>query len=188
MCGIIGLISTKSTPNSYNRSLINDIHIGLIGLQHRGQDAVGICNDKTVVKKVGLVKNLFQNMDYVEQMRETLKGNMLLGHVRYLTSGTDDESAIQPLDTNIKTNCGKTLNIKMCHNGNILNINTLKMAIKQHNSNKESDHDHDHDSALDTDSDKSYSDDTDNDNDQQSDSVLLIKLFGIMLINTNLAL
>ena len=181
MCGIIGLISTKSTPNSYNRSLINDIHIGLIGLQHRGQDAVGICNDKTVVKKVGLVKNLFQNMDYVEQMRETLKGNMLLGHVRYLTSGTDDESSIQPLDTNIKTNCGKTLNIKMCNNGNILNINTLKMAIKQHNSNKESDHDHDHDSALDTDSDKSYSDDTDNDNDQQSDSVLLIKLFGIML-------
>lgn len=170
MCGIIGLVTNNLTTYKYNTNLINDINIGLIGLQHRGQDAVGICNDTSVVKKIGLVKNLFQNMEYVEEMRASLGGNMLMGHVRYLTSGSDNESAIQPLSATV-TN-GNTLHkVKMCHNGNILNINDLKEAIDIHSN----DNHNESDSALDSDSDKSSTDDI------VSDSNLLLTLFTTML-------
>jgi amidophosphoribosyltransferase len=180
MCGIIGLISNESTQNNYNRNLVNDIHIGLVGLQHRGQDAVGICNEKSIIKKVGLVKNLFQNMEYVEQMRETLKGNMLMGHVRYLTSGNDNESSIQPLDINVKDTTNVTHNIKMCHNGNILNVDTLQNAIDEHSVDSDDDGGgNNSDSAIDSDSDKSLNDDV------ISDSSLLLKLIAILIKKQN---
>lgn len=128
MCGIISVIS-----NSNDSNLINDIYIGLIGIQHRGQDAVGICDDDIIIKNKGLVNDLFQNDEYIKHIHNTLRGRMLMGHVRYLTSGLNDDLSAQPLNLDIKYDDGTINNIKMCHNGNIFNTNDIIQLIKYNN-------------------------------------------------------
>jgi glutamine phosphoribosylpyrophosphate amidotransferase len=80
MCGILGLIS----PAPVAERLV----YGLIGLQHRGQDATGIATAEPngvmhLQKKPGQVREAFRTRD----MRSLL-GNVGLGHVRYATKGT----------------------------------------------------------------------------------------------------
>ena len=56
MCGIIGIHSTIK-----NEEIFYQIFEGLMCLQHRGQDSVGISNEFVVRKHDGLVKYAFQN-------------------------------------------------------------------------------------------------------------------------------
>ena len=56
MCGIIGIHSTIQ-----NKQIFYEIFEGLMCLQHRGQDSVGISNEQCVRKYDGLVKYAFQN-------------------------------------------------------------------------------------------------------------------------------
>ena len=85
MCGIIGV-----TSKSNNASLL--VYEGLTHLQHRGQDSAGISTQNKVVKKHGLVKNVF-NEDELNQ----LASYMSIGHVRYGTNSNHDINTIQPI-------------------------------------------------------------------------------------------
>src|SRR3989344_4724882 len=82
MCGIIGVLS-KGPVNQA-------IYDGLLVLQPRGQDAAGILtsdgNRVYLRKDNGLVRDVFQ-----QRHMASLKGPMGIGHVRYLTAGSDSE-------------------------------------------------------------------------------------------------
>ena len=92
MCGIVALYNTKS-------DVANDIYDGLIQLQHRGQDAAGICtiesNRFRLRKANGLVKDVFE-----AKHMQRLQGDVGIGHVRYPTAGSSSASEAQPFYVN----------------------------------------------------------------------------------------
>ena len=104
MCGIVGIYHD-------NENVCGSIYDGLIQVQHRGQDAVGISTlDKTKMylhKDTGLVTEVFKTDNSLSQ----LNGNIGIGHVRYPTAGSDDSSEAQPFYT------ANPVNIALAHNG-----------------------------------------------------------------------
>ncbi len=113
MCGIIGLLT--------NGQVSNDLFRGLEVLQHRGQDAAGICTfDQQfyIQKSLGLVQDIF-----TKKSLQKLKGNTGIGHVRYTTRGKNDLKNAQPLVLQ------NQLNIAMVHNGNITNVEELTKEL-----------------------------------------------------------
>ncbi|MFV2060313.1 MAG: amidophosphoribosyltransferase [Gammaproteobacteria bacterium] len=111
MCGIIGIVSTKSV----NQSLYD----GLTVLQHRGQDAAGIVtydNGRFRMRKAnGLVRDVFRTKHMLR-----LSGSMGIGHVRYPTAGCSSSAEAQPFYVN------SPYGITLAHNGNLTNANELK--------------------------------------------------------------
>lgn len=112
MCGIVGIHCSENT-----NQIIYEIFEGLMALQHRGQDSVGIATTNRTVKRPGLVKYAFQHDDLTP-----LKDQMAIGHVRYATNGVADN--IQPLYKSIPTR------ITLCHNGNIINVSEIKAILQ----------------------------------------------------------
>lgn len=119
MCGVIGIYG--------NSDVRNDLWLGLIGLQHRGQDAAGIITydrGRFYLKKgKGTVQSLFTSSDL-----NRLKGNIGVGHVRYPTIGVGDPEDAQPFYTN------SPFGIAMAHNGNVINYAELRNLLvkKEH--------------------------------------------------------
>lgn len=111
MCGIIGVHSKIK-----NKDIFNEILEGLMCLQHRGQDSVGICNEINIKRFDGLAKNAFQNENI-----DIVPCHNYMGHVRYGTNGLDDN--IQPFYTVFPRR------ISLCHNGNIINTEEIKEEI-----------------------------------------------------------
>jgi len=121
MCGIFGIIGSKQA----NR----DIFMGMLQLQHRGQDAAGIImydfehppekSGITQKKGSGLVQNIFD-----EQSIMSLKGEMGIAHTRYPTAGTGEENEIQPFFLQYPEGIGLALN------GNIINFPQLKRELQ----------------------------------------------------------
>ena len=110
MCGIIGIHSTIK-----NENIFYQIFEGLMCLQHRGQDSVGISNESAICRYDGLVKYAFnENMDSPACQN-------YIGHVRYGTNGLS--SNIQPFYTVFPRR------ITLCHNGNIINSEHVKKFI-----------------------------------------------------------
>ena len=104
MCGVIGV-----TSKIQNASLL--VYEGLAHLQHRGQDSAGISTQSKVIKKHGLVKNVF-NEDEINE----LVSNVSIGHVRYGTNSNYDANTIQPIHKD---------GIYLVHNGNIINTQDI---------------------------------------------------------------
>ena len=106
MCGLVGLYQKEGEA-------LQRIFDGLIQVQHRGQDAGGICTLQSskinTHKELGLISEIFRNIDI-----NILKGNIGIGHVRYPTAGTDNVNEAQPFHT---TN---PINIALAHNGTCL--------------------------------------------------------------------
>ena len=120
MCGIVGIYHD-------NENVWGSIYDGLIQVQHRGQDAVGISTwDKTKMylhKDTGLVTEVFKTDNSLSQ----LNGNIGIGHVRYPTAGSDDSSEAQPFYT------ANPVNIALAHNGTLINSEQIKsQLIKTH--------------------------------------------------------
>ena len=120
MCGIVGIYHD-------NENVCGSIYDGLIQVQHRGQDAVGISTwDKTKMylhKDTGLVTEVFKTDNSLSQ----LNGNIGIGHVRYPTAGSDDSSEAQPFYT------ANPVNISLAHNGTLINSEQIKsQLIKTH--------------------------------------------------------
>jgi amidophosphoribosyltransferase len=116
MCGIVGIKSNSEV----NRELIDS----LIHLQHRGQDASGLitADDRFHIKRqFGLVREAFNNLD-----PKLLPGTMGLGHVRYPTSGMQDENEIQPFWS------GAPYGLSIAHNGNLTETDKLKERLAKH--------------------------------------------------------
>ncbi len=118
MCGIIGVAGTDEAAA--------EIYLGLVHLQHRGQDACGIitCDTSTGevyrVKDTGLVSDVFD-----EEKVKALKGNIGIGHTRYPTVGVGDRREVQPFFLK------KPGGIGLAFNGNIVNYPLLKKKLRE---------------------------------------------------------
>jgi amidophosphoribosyltransferase len=126
-CGLFGVVSTGSWKSDTNLSHL--IHLGLVGLQHRGQESAGIvttmggANDTFVTRKgMGLVSNAFSDEDIT-----SLKGNLGIGHVRYSTQGFSDTINVQPFV--VESLHGL---IAVAHNGELVNARHLKQKLLRH--------------------------------------------------------
>lgn len=108
MCGIVGIINSENVAE--------EIFVGLLNLQHRGQNSSGILtydNNFFVHKSTGLVDRI-----YSEDVIQRLPGTMGIGHTRYPTIGASQET--QPFYVPYP------YGIAMVHNGNIINYQVLK--------------------------------------------------------------
>ncbi len=113
MCGIIGIYG--------HGPVVGDLYNGLFAIQHRGQDAAGICtyDDRFHLKKgFGLVDDVFRQ----KHMRR-LTGSMGLAHVRYPTVGGGSGKDAQPFIVN------SPFGIALAHNGNVTNFRELKTEL-----------------------------------------------------------
>ena len=122
-CGIFGMFSNKT------EDLASMAYYGLYSLQHRGQESCGIVvNDDgvfTSYKNAGLVGDVFNK----ENLKALGPGNMVLGHVRYGTTGSDKILNAQPIVVNhIK---GR---MALAHNGNLTNSYELRSELEMEGS------------------------------------------------------
>ena len=112
MCGLIGVVGTLDSAY--------DAFVGLMNLQHRGQDGAGILvvdgttGEFSVQKGNGLVENIFSERSF-----RTLKGTAAIGHTRYATIGRRDPNMLQPF-------LDHSAGIAIGHNGNIVNCYKLR--------------------------------------------------------------
>lgn len=117
-CGVIGIYE-KDNMNTGKLT-----YVGLIALQHRGQESAGIAvnNDGiiTCYKEMGLVSEVFDN-----QILNLLKGDMSIGHVRYSTTGESFVTNAQPLVVKYKNGT-----IALAHNGNLVNAQALRREME----------------------------------------------------------
>lgn len=119
-CGLFGI-----APHEGAAELA---YLGLIALQHRGQEAAGIAtSDGTTVKRnggMGLVRDAFSERDIL-----ALKNPVAIGHVRYSTTGSCSDANIQPLF--VRRSDG---DLAICHNGNLVNATNLRHEYEQRGS------------------------------------------------------
>ncbi len=118
-CGVFGIFE----PDTAN--VAQTTYFGLYALQHRGQEACGIvvCDDGVfrLHKGVGLVGDVFTK----ESFKNLGKGNMAIGHVRYSTTGGNNNNNVQPLVVrHIKGN------LALAHNGNLTNAAELRQKFE----------------------------------------------------------
>ena len=115
-CGVMGAYDFDGGDIAF------DIYHGLYSLQHRGQESCGIVTNNYVklfnVKGKGLVNEVFDKYN-----RETLKGNIGVGHVRY---GGDETAAIPPI---MSRYCKGTMTLAM--NGQLTNYDRLRNELEQ---------------------------------------------------------
>ncbi len=98
-------------------------YFGLYALQHRGQEAAGISvgdgSQVVVFKDLGLVSQVFD-----EQVLQSLRGHVAVGHCRYSTTGSTTWENAQPTFRTTATGSGLSLG----HNGNL--VNTAELMAK----------------------------------------------------------
>ena len=115
MCGIVGIYHK-------NKDVAGEIYDGLIQVQHRGQDAAGICTwDKekmSLYKNLGVVTEVFKTNGSLK-----MGGNIGVGHVRYPTAGSDNVAEAQPFYS------ANPVNISLAHNGTLTNSEKIKEAL-----------------------------------------------------------
>ncbi len=112
MCAITGIFTEKT-------NVCLSIHNALTVLQHRGQDAAGMatCDNQgnlRLHKDNGLVRDVFDEKTIIN-----LEGQYGLGHTRYPTAGTSNNSEAQPFYVN------SPFGLVLVHNGNLVNASTL---------------------------------------------------------------
>jgi len=115
-CGIVGVFGHPEAGTL--------VYLALYALQHRGQEASGIVacdgSDFHAHKGVGLVTQVFS-----EERLRILRGHIAIGHNRYATTGASSIANIQPLSI-----CCAGGEISMAHNGNLVNADLLRRALK----------------------------------------------------------
>ncbi|ACZ08963.1 Amidophosphoribosyltransferase precursor [Sebaldella termitidis] len=118
-CGIFGV---------YSKEVRDDImglgYYGLFALQHRGQESAGLTVSNMgvleTIKGMGLVSEVFTDKDLTEN-----KGNALIGHVRYSTTGSSSLMNAQPLGGYFMLG-----QFAIAHNGNLVNTATLRRQLE----------------------------------------------------------
>jgi amidophosphoribosyltransferase len=118
MCGIFAVSGSNEASA--------ELYMGLMNLQHRGQDATGIvtCDVETGevfrTKDVGLVSDVLD-----EEKISALKGTIGIGHTRYPTVGVGDRREVQPFFVK------KPDGIGLAFNGNVVNYPILKRKLRE---------------------------------------------------------
>jgi amidophosphoribosyltransferase len=108
-------------------------YYGLHALQHRGQEAAGICTSEyfpqknkyrfNIYKGHGIVLNVFSDENILANV---LKGTAAIGHTRYSTTGaSDSRNNIQPFKVNYKDGF-----LALSHNGNFTNTKYLRELLQ----------------------------------------------------------
>jgi amidophosphoribosyltransferase len=116
-CGVFGIWPTPEASR--------ETYLGLYALQHRGQEAAGICSRAegrlTLHKGLGHVADIF-----TEAILDQLPGDGAIGHTRYSTTGGNVASAAHPFLVE-----GRFGQIALCHNGNLTNTDLLRSRLIQ---------------------------------------------------------
>lgn len=114
-CGVFGICQQVEASRQ--------TYLGLYALQHRGQEAAGICSgDETGLhlhKALGYVADVFS-----EAVLDALPGDTAIGHTRYSTTGGNVASAAHPFLIH-----GRFGQVALCHNGNLTNTETLRAQL-----------------------------------------------------------
>lgn len=120
MCGIFAVIGAENAAA--------ELYVGLVHLQHRGQDAAGIMvfdfddpnNGIKISKDIGLVSDVFSEAKLL-----ALPGQMGIGHTRYPTVGVGDVKEVQPFFNRYPDGIG------LVFNGNVVNYPLLKEKLRK---------------------------------------------------------
>ncbi len=118
MCGVFGAYSTKD-------NVAEEVYLGLLALQHRGQESAGIAwinGDRRI--------NLRRGMGLVHEAlnQERLAGlhaHAVIGHVRYSTAGASMIQNAQPICANYAQGP-----VAIAHNGNLTNFCELRDTLE----------------------------------------------------------
>ena len=104
-CGVFGV---SELPEASRQT-----YLGLYALQHRGQEAAGICSRDAgalhLHKAQGYVADIF-----TQPVLDGLPGEAAIGHTRYSTTGGNVASAAHPFLIH-----GRFGQVALCHNGNL---------------------------------------------------------------------
>lgn len=116
MCGIIGIEN--------NEDAVVLTAAGLLTLQHRGEESVGITlsgkEKMETFRYMGLVSKIFND----EILLKKLPATAAIGHVRYTTSSKSSLINAQPFQMSCIHG-----NISLAHNGNITNFHEIKEIL-----------------------------------------------------------
>jgi amidophosphoribosyltransferase len=111
-CGVFGICHQQEASRQ--------TYLGLYALQHRGQEAAGICSGDAeglhLHKAQGYVADVFS-----EAVLDGLPGDAAIGHTRYSTTGGNVASAAHPFLIQ-----GRFGQVALCHNGNLTNTEELR--------------------------------------------------------------
>jgi len=123
-CGVFGAIAAGDWPTQIDIAQL--VCLGLVALQHRGQESAGIATSEgncsknfNVHKGMGLINNIF-NDDSIKK----LSGNLGIGHTRYSTSAASEEVNCQPFVVHSFAGA-----IALAHNGELVNCGSLRKAV-----------------------------------------------------------
>ncbi len=115
-CGVFGVFNNEKASEL--------TYFGLQTLQHRGQEGCGIVTADKVLhshKGEGLVSKVFDKDNIAK-----LTGKHAIGHVRYSTTGESQLLNVQPfIFHSFEEDFG------LCHNGNIVNADELRLELEQ---------------------------------------------------------
>lgn len=117
MCGVFGAYSLDARVGE-------DVYLGLLALQHRGQASAGVAwiedGCMQVVKRMGLVS---EALDQGKLAHNDAKA--MIGHVRYPTAGSVMVQNASPIGADCVHGP-----IAVAHNGNITNFVPLRRALE----------------------------------------------------------
>lgn len=123
-CGVFGAIACNDWPTEIDIPQV--LTLGLVALQHRGQESAGIVTSEgkctknfKVHKGMGMINNIFTDESMLK-----LKGNLGIAHTRYSTSAASDEINCQPFV--VHTAHGV---MAVAHNGELLNCESLRRSV-----------------------------------------------------------
>ena len=116
-CGVFGMFAGSADTSM--------AYYALLALQHRGQESAGLAafsGDGRLIsyKDTGLVSAVFDDA----RLAKFAKKKLILGHVRYATSGTRSAINAQPM-------CARTYfgNVAMAYNGTVVNADRLRREL-----------------------------------------------------------
>jgi amidophosphoribosyltransferase len=119
-CGVFGVFN--------NPEAARVTYLGLFALQHRGEEAAGICSSDGenlhIAKGKGLVGEIFE-----EDPVQRLPGKNAIGHTRYSTTGSSTVLNAQPYKVNYSRG-----QIAVAHNGNLVNAQILRAELEAYGS------------------------------------------------------
>ncbi len=125
-CGVFGVYLKDVKANIAQLS-----YLGLLALQHRGQESAGIAvaggENILIYRDLGLVTEVFK-----KDILGTLHGDAAIGHVRYSSAGSNSWEDSQPILHHFSGG-----SFALAYNGNLVNQSELSsmLAIPYKNSN-----------------------------------------------------
>ncbi len=116
-CGVFGIWPASEAARQ--------TYLGLYALQHRGQEAAGMCT------RDGRTLHLYKGQGHVADVfdqatLDSLPGDAAIGHTRYSTTGGNVASAAHPFLVK-----GRFGQLALCHNGNLTNTESLRDQLIQ---------------------------------------------------------